>query len=280
MGRCPSTIKVAGVTSLGLLTGSLAFQSWQMIPLLIRQLNGVSTNEQTLSILGSVSNTFTLTNIINLALAVCSTGLFTMAYKYATPSAKHPYLIYSALGAPVALITFFYGGCTAQRDIRNRSGGKPEASVDHCARKLDSCVSKAKSFMGKRCCRAKGKCDRNAKNASTAETAQPTSTESAATAAVSEKPEVDNLGLSYIHVSEDSSTSTPTASVPGSPLPAAATAASSSSLVEEEVDYALNKKAYVLDLEVLKRSNTIAAGVAATGLFIGTIGIVGEQLYY
>lgn len=265
MGRCLSVIKIAGATSLGLLTGSLAYQTWEAIPQLIRQLNGLGADEKHESALSSIRSNFTISNLVNIFFAVCSSGLFTMAYKYASPTGKHPYLVYSALGGPLALVALYYKGAGVQCSLTRRSSGK---TSNECGKAFGACVSKAKSLVGKTCCKSR-KCNTVKK-------------ENATAALVEKTSEEENLGLSYIHVSEDLSTSTPNTSVPGSPLLAEPTesATSSSSAIETEVENALSKKAMVRDLEALQSGSTIASAVAATGLFISTVGVIGERLYF
>lgn len=275
MGRCLSIIKISGATSLGLLTGSLVYQTWEVIPQLIRELNNLTTAVKQLSTLKAISSTFTITNIFHVASALCSTGLFYMAYKYSPPSGKHPYLVYSALGPLLAIASLYYNGLGAQLNITHRAKGKKSTQ---CCSKLGRCVTKAKSMMGKKCCFGKSsKCSE--KQDSTAKTAESVETITPDTPVQPAPPaDEDHLGSSYIHVSEDLSSSTPTASVPGSPVPIAATA-SASSAIEEEVENALNKKAYVQDLEVLKSGSLAASVFAAAGLFISAIGVVGERYY-
>lgn len=261
MGRCLIVIKVAGVTSLGLLTGSFAYQFWAAIPDLIRQLNTASASRNQLT-LSTISNAFCVSNVVNLALAVSSTGLFTMAYRSAALSGKHPYLLYSALVAPLALVSLYYNGAKAQCDIGKRSGKK---SSGVCCSKLGACLSKTKNWgkkFTKTCAKA-------------ADDKTP-----GAAAAKPKNPEEGSLGLSYIHVSEDSLSTTPNTSSPGSPLADSSSCASASSAIEEEVELALNKKAFVRDLETLKSGNCVASAVAAAGLFISTVGVVGEVFYF
>lgn len=280
MGRCLTIIKFSGVTSLGLLTGSLAYQSWVGIPQLIRELNGATTASYKAS-LKAISDTFTVSNMVNLTLAALSTWLFSTAYKHASPVGKHPYLIYSALGAPLALLSLYYNGAKAQCSIRKRSRGNVACSKSACCSKLGGCVAKTKLFLGKTLNCASMKC--NPEPTSTpAETQTEAETQTPAQAPVANQDE-ENLGLSYIHVSEDSlSTLTPNASVPGSPLPAviSESSASNASAIEEEVESALEKKAFVHDLETFKSGNGVASGIAAVALFISSIGVIGEQLYF
>ncbi|WPK23920.1 hypothetical protein PUMCH_001170 [Australozyma saopauloensis] len=278
MGRCLFVIKVAGATSLGLLTGSLAYQTWEAIPQLIRQLNNLSSSEKHLLTLQSISTTFTISNVLNLALAVVSSGLFTMAYKYAAPSGKHPYLLYSAVGAPLALLSMWYNGARAQCNISKRSRGKEVG-----------CSSKGMfgfiSGSGVPFSKCSAKCKKNV--------CKKTEAKKEPTPKPAEQVpiEEESLSLSYVQVSEDSlATSTPSASVPGSPAPMSTSAASDVTVgadeavpvvspIEEEVEYALSKKAYVRDLEIVKRGSVVASAIAAGALFISTIGVVGERLY-
>lgn len=282
MGRCLTIIKFSGVASLGLLTGSLAYQSWVGIPSLIREINGATATSYKTS-LKTISTSFTVSNMVNMTLAALSTWLFSSAYKHASPVGKHPYLIYAALGAPLALLSLYYNGAKAQCDIRKRSIGN-DGTSSACCSKLGRCVAQAKLFLGKNinCPSVKGKAGKASCKKTTEAQTEASVQAPAEAAPTSQVAEDETLGLSYIHVSEDSlSTLTPNASVPGSPLPVVVgdASASNSSAIEEEVENALNKKAFVRDLELFKSGNSVASGVAAVALLISSIGVIGEQLY-
>lgn len=99
MGTCITAVKFVGATSLGLLTGLLAYQSLQAIPDLIAQLNlQVGITAASLLLTAAKTNVY-IGRIVNLLLAAVASGLFYTAYKYE----RHPYLLYAALGAPLAV---------------------------------------------------------------------------------------------------------------------------------------------------------------------------------
>lgn len=112
MGRCITIITLTGAASLGLLTGSLTYQSLQGIPELIRSLNNQTslTSSAGAPVVKSVSANLTVSNILNLGLASLSTWLFSTAYRYSPAAGKHPYLIYSAMCAPLALVALYSTG--------------------------------------------------------------------------------------------------------------------------------------------------------------------------
>ncbi|PSK40511.1 hypothetical protein C7M61_000156 [Candidozyma pseudohaemuli] len=104
MGTCITVIKVVGASSLGLLSGNLAFQSYKKIPDLIREINNQVSISSTAaaSVLKLVMQNVVVSGTANIILATLSAYLFSTAYKYSPPSGRHPYLLYCALGAPLA----------------------------------------------------------------------------------------------------------------------------------------------------------------------------------
>lgn len=94
-----------------------------------------------------------------------------------------------------------------------------------------------------------------------------------------QKPEVtqaepDDISRSYIHVSEDESSaiSTPTTTVPNSPQLVV------DDKIDEEVNQALIKKEFMLDLENIGYSFKVGSVVSGFGFLLSVIGIVGD--YY
>lgn len=241
MGTCVTVIKLIGFSSLGLLSGSLTYLSIQAIPDLITRLNNqVSiTAASATSILDSISQNLTISKISNVLLTAISSGMFYLAYKYSPPLEKHPYLIYSGLGAPLAIAALYVQGSSADGAIAKRS------TV------------------------------RTAKLSKKNTVAEPAVAEPVAP----KKDDEDALGKSYIHVSDDSlsNTLTPGSSAPGSP-PSSAVEPTTCT-IEDEVADALSKKEYVHDLETLKGAYTLALAVAGAGAAICTIGLVGDYYF-
>lgn len=99
-GTCINTIKVIGVSSLGLLTASLTYQSIEVIPRLIDELTNKVSNTSWRAIKYG--------KLINKVLVGLSTSCFFLSYKYSATNEKHPYLIYSILGGLASLgYTYF-----------------------------------------------------------------------------------------------------------------------------------------------------------------------------
>lgn len=245
MGTCVTVIKLIGFSSLGLLSGSLTYLSIQAIPDLITQLNNqvsVSAASAT-SILDSIAQNLTVSKISNVLLTAISSGMFYLAYKYSPPLEKHPYLIYSGLGAPLAIAALYVQGLSADGAIAKRSTA------------------------------------RTAKLSRKNTVAEP----AAAEPAPPKKDDEDALGKSYIHVSDDSlsNTLTPGSSAPGSApgSPPSSAVEPTTSTIEDEVEDALSKKEYVHDLETLKGAYTLALAVAGAGAAVCTIGLVGDYYF-
>lgn len=246
MGTCVTVIKLVGFSSLGLLSASLTYLTIQSIPSLIARLNSqVSITAGSASaVLDAISRNLTLSKISNVLLSAVSSGMFYLAYKYSPLLEQHPYLIYSGLGAPLALASLYLQGCSAECSIAKRSS-----------------VRNAKL--------AKKKASDVLPGASKPQPAP-------------KEEEDDSLGKSYIHVSDDSlsNTLTPGSSTPGSPKQAATeTVEPTVSTVEQEVEDALSKKEYVHDLETLKNAYTVALAVSSVGVAICTIGLVGDYYF-
>lgn len=118
---CITVIKVLGASSLGLLTSSLAYQSIQSIPLLINQLNA-RANFNFAEISAGVRSKITWTRVINVVAGVLSAGLLSVAFKYSSPKDKHPYIIYSALSAPLALLGTYYQSYGYETKLLRKKG--------------------------------------------------------------------------------------------------------------------------------------------------------------
>lgn len=246
MGTCVTVIKLVGFSSLGLLSASLTYLSIQSIPSLIARLNSqVSiTSGSASAVLDAISRNLTISKLSNVLLSAVSSGMFYLAYKYSPLLEQHPYLIYSGLGAPLALASLYLQGCAAECNIAKRS----------CARKAKLAKKKAPAVL-----------------------LGPSKPQPAP-----KEEEDDSLGKSYIHVSDDSlsNTLTPGSSTPSSPKQAATeTVEPTVSTVEQEVEDALSKKEYVHDLETLKNAYTVALVVSSVGVAICTIGLVGDYYF-
>lgn len=239
MGTCITVIKIVGASSLGLMTGSLTYQSFQTIPDLIRQLNNqvsISANSAS-EILSAVTTNLLVSKALNVLLASLLTAFFAMAYKYSPASAKHPYLLYSALGGPLALVLLFYKGSQAEARIVKLSRTRKSQTLPNA----EPTVSAAKEDDDEA---ALGKSYIHVSDDSLSNTSTPGS-------------------------------SAPGSPTPGS-LQQAVAVEPTTSAIEQEVEDALSKKEYVNDLESLKAAYTVASTVASVGLAICTIGFVGD----
>lgn len=241
MGTCITVIKFAGASSLGLLSGNLAFQSYKKIPDLIRQINNQVTISSTAaaSVLKSVTQNIIVSGSANVFFAALSTYLFSTAYKYSPPSGKHPYLLYCAVGAPLALILYSLKAWGSDGKILKRA-----------------CVQK--KVLDKK------------KTAKKPEAAAPV-------APVDSGSDDSSLGKSYIHVSDSlSSTTTPSSSTPNSPQQPATDLQPTTSAIEQEVEEALNKKEYIKNMETIRGSHKTALAFSGAAFTVSAIGLVGE----
>lgn len=246
MGTCVTVIKLVGFSSLGLLSASLTYLSIQSIPNLIARLNNqVSiTTGSASAVLDAISCNLTASKLSSVLLTAVSSGMFLLAYKYSPLLDQHPYLIYSGLGAPLALASLYLQGNIADSNIANRSS----------ARKAKLATKKSSDDL--------------------AAVSKPPP--------APKEEEDDPLGKSYIHVSDDSlsNTLTPVSSPPSSPVQTATeTVEPTISSVEQEVEDAMSKKEYVHDLETLKNAYTVALVVSSVGVAICTIGMIGDYYF-
>lgn len=246
MGTCITVIKLVGAGSLGLLTGNLAFQAYKRIPELIRQLNNQVSISSTAaaSVLQAVTQNVYISSAANVVFASLTTYLFSTAYKYSPPSGKHPYLLYCAVGAPLALALYFLGAQSADVKIVKRS----------CVQKkvVEGTLAPSK--------------------------APETASEAAPVAPVDSDD--SSLGKSYIRVNDSlSSSSTPISSAPSSPEQPAADIHPTTSAIEQEVEDALSKKEYILNLEKLQKSYKTALAVSGAAFVVSAIGLSGDFFF-
>lgn len=268
-GTCVNTIKLLGLGSLGLLTSSLIQQSVQNIPNLITQLNAIySLNVITLnSKITEVKSYLFSSRVVNGLLTGLSTLFFTLAYKYSPIDEKHPYLVYAAIGAPLTLFGLYY---------------KAWGYEDKILSKQDVSVFK------------KGSSSKTSSHAPSSVVSVDDDEDEPQV--ISKVSSVDELGRSYVHLSDESGLSTPTSSQPASPQirhqegdrdvedeqqqqqqqqPHEGTSAQEAE-VEIEIENTLTKKEIVQDLKHIKSGYTIGSYVSGLSLTIAVVGLFGD----
>ncbi|OBA20737.1 hypothetical protein METBIDRAFT_43121 [Metschnikowia bicuspidata var. bicuspidata NRRL YB-4993] len=246
MGRCTTVITLTGATSLGLLTGSLAYQSMKKIPELIRQLNQQASLKAASAepVLAAIRTNFTVSNAVNVVLASLSTWLFSTIYKHSSAAGKHPYLLYSAVAAPLALATLYYQ--TGAKTCVLTGPFSDVARFREClCAKIANLTSGCRVLLGQK------------KEYTTPEPAT----------------EDVPMDQSYIHVSDDSVS---TDSSPETPIE---TLDSVPSAIESEVEDALSKKERVKDLENVAAAYNVASMIAGVGFAICSVGVIGDQFF-
>ncbi|QRG36912.1 hypothetical protein FDK38_001272 [Candidozyma auris] len=253
MGTCITVIKVVGASSLGLLSGNLAFQSYKRVPELIRQLNNqVSiSSTQAVSVLRAVTNNIYISTAANVLFASLTTYLFSTAYKYSPPSGRHPYLLYCAVGAPLALASYVLQARSADVKIVKRAGLQQKHVEGQVASRSD------------------------------AATTAPAAAHATEPAPAQANEDSDgSLGKSYIHVSDSSSSSsTPSTTSPNSPQQQATDIHPATSAIEQEVEEALSKKEYINNLETVKKSYKTAFTISSAAFVVSAIGLVGDFFF-
>lgn len=240
MGTCITVIKVVGASSLGLLSGNLAFQSYKKIPDLIRQINNQVSISSTAaaSVLKKVMQNVVVSGSANLILAALSAYLFSTAYKYSPPSGRHPYLLYCAVGAPLAAALYHLQTWGTDVKILKR-GCLQKKIVEKKKKAAEPAVAPLRSGD-------ESSLDKSYIHVS------------------------DSL----------STTSTPSSSTPSSPQQPATDIQPTTSAIEQEVEEALSKKEYINHLEIERSSYKTALVVSSTAFVVSSIGLVGEYFLH
>ena len=112
-GTCSTTLKVIGVTSVGLLGSSLSFQGMKAIPNMIRNINSGETAID----FQLAARTIRFGDAIGAILTGLTSVALLLIYRAAPVSEKHPYLIYTALAAPVSMGLFWYKSWKNQKRV-------------------------------------------------------------------------------------------------------------------------------------------------------------------
>ncbi|KAK6454581.1 Chromodomain-helicase DNA-binding protein [Scheffersomyces xylosifermentans] len=259
MGTCIATVKFVGLASLGLLSGSLTYQSIESIPLLINDLSrhwstsaSGSTSATIREYVAKVKTLISTSRISNVVFGSLASVLFTLAFTSAPPSGKHPYLIYAALGGPLTIAGLYYKAYAHEQKLLNIDNDHPPKTKEQVKAKKE--VKKVPVVP----------------------------------AEAAEQEEDDSLGKSYIHISDESTTSstssTPNASVPGSPQIESIESIQPEEdrehelTVADEVESALTKKEFLSQLEGVKSSYAFGSAISGVSFFIAVVGLIGD--YY
>lgn len=232
-------IKIIGVGSLGLLSGSLIYQSLETIPQWISQINKYSYDDGFINRLISIKLDVNTNRIINIVLGGLSSCLFGLSYISSSIHEKHPYLLYLSLIGPLTLGTLYYYNFNNFQKISSKLALEQENS------KFEKQAVKSEQDSQKL------------------------------------DPDLlvsDDLGKSYIHVSEDeSTTSTPSISSPSSPKISDG-GYTEDLKIDQEINQTLIKREFINDLQNMEASYYIGSSISGLGFLLSLVGIVGD--YY
>ena len=115
MGKCLTIVKLVGIGSLGLTSGSYLLTSFNIIPSVVAKTTGDYS-----SLKEKISKLFVSLRLGFWSLGSLSSYLFYQAYAKSPAYGKHPYLIYAALAFPIALgYNYFYAFGEEQKLIKN-----------------------------------------------------------------------------------------------------------------------------------------------------------------
>ncbi|CAK9439697.1 uncharacterized protein LODBEIA_P37970 [Lodderomyces beijingensis] len=283
-GTCISTIKVLGLGSLGLLTTSIIYQSIQNIPQLINQINSIyQFNLSQLNHQIYKTKTFILgSRIVNGLLTGLSTVLFSLAFKYSSADEKHPYLIYAAIGAPLSLLGLYYNAWFAEDKILSKDGNgsflKQQKKKHTKFASSTTTVTNPSSVATPDIDYEEGEVQDDEEDDESAEV-------------ISKVNTADELGRSYVHLSDESGISTPTSTQPPSPTlkhqeeeeahgetsqqPQEAKPEDENE-VDTEIETTLLKKEVVQDLQHIQSGYTVASYVSGISLTLAVVGLFGD----
>lgn len=121
MGTCLATTKIIGTASLGILAGAVGHQAYGSLPLLTQLTKSQSSSSSSSSssltfadLQQAVRNLLKKSYYLILGLGSTATTLLSLAFVKAPPRARHPYLIYAALGAPLAAAVLFFNNSSPE----------------------------------------------------------------------------------------------------------------------------------------------------------------------
>lgn len=115
MGKCLTIVKLVGIGSLGITSGSYFLTSFQLIPKIV-----ANTAGDYKSLKEKICKLFVSLRLSFWSLGSISSYLFYQAYSKSPSYGKHPYLIYAALTFPIALgYNYYYSFNNEQKLIKN-----------------------------------------------------------------------------------------------------------------------------------------------------------------
>lgn len=105
MGTCLTVTKLTSISCLGVITGVLLQDAFSGVPFLVQLTKRAPVNE----IKAATKKLISKTRLVVAGLGTIASVLLAMSFFKAPPRERHPYLLYSALGAPAAAITLLSG---------------------------------------------------------------------------------------------------------------------------------------------------------------------------
>ncbi|KAG0684402.1 hypothetical protein C6P40_002913 [Pichia californica] len=111
MGKCLTIVKLVGIGSLGISSGTFLLSSLACVPDIIKEIKDSEQFKQ------DISKVITSLRLGFWSLGSISTYLLYQAYAKSPLYAKHPYLIYAALTFPIALIYNYYFNYSNEQEI-------------------------------------------------------------------------------------------------------------------------------------------------------------------
>ncbi|VEU19510.1 DEKNAAC100510 [Brettanomyces naardenensis] len=131
MGKCLTIVKLIGVGSLGLSGTNFFYSAEALIPQILKSEDVTSDKSKK-----QITDLIVRARGVFWGLGGLASYLFYQAFKSSPPAGKHPYLIYSALIAPIALLFNYYWVFESEAKLLESSSPEPKVTYQKVKRTI------------------------------------------------------------------------------------------------------------------------------------------------